>query len=467
MFPLSSINITAFLVIVIATLLLEWCIKKKLISIFNGRKLLHIVAILSCAYAIHYSKHFVQLSYVFLFFSVALFFVIKKKLLLAQTGTSYGIALFPLSFFVLLQMKFLNHDQVVFAVLTLGIADAAAGLIGFHFAKYKIKFLQEEKSVLGFLSFFVCTLLIYIFLFPQTQYNFLLIPVIAFIPALSELFSYKGSDNLTTPLITAIWIYCIQENYVLPSDVPVMIIIVLSFLAFLAYKKNWLTVSGAMAALFVGVYIAVLTHVLYLIPLAIFLGTGSMASKLNVQTKEKNGRDAIQVFANGLVAMICISLFALTKNRIYELCYFSTIAISMSDTLSSEIGKYYKQATYNIIGFHQMEVGLSGGISIAGTIAGFIAAVVIAICCYLIFPLTIFQTGLIAAVGFIGMLVDSVLGSLFQAKYKDSNNVITEIKTTQLIKGYAWCTNDAVNILSNLLVITVFILLNFFLLHGQ
>jgi uncharacterized protein (TIGR00297 family) len=461
MFLFTSVNIIAFSIIVIATFFLEFCIKKSWLSIFNARKILHISAIVSCAYAIQYSHHLISLSYIFLFFSILLLVIIKKKVLLAQTGTSYGIALFPLSFFVLLQMSLLPSSIIVFAVLTLGIADAMAGLIGFHFAKQKIKFLQEEKSVLGFFSFFITTTILYIALFPQTQYNFLLIPVVAFVPALSELFSYKGSDNFTTPIITAIWVFCIQEQYVLPNDFPLMGSIILSILAFAAYQKKWLNVSGTTAALFVGVYISVLTNWRYLIPLALFLGSGSLASKLNQHTKEKNGRDAVQVFANGFVALICISFFAISKNKIFELAYFTSIAISMSDTMSSEIGKYFKQKTYNIIGFHKMEIGLSGGISIAGTTAGLFASLILATCCYFIFTLSFLQTTSITTVGFVGMLVDSVLGSLFQAKYKDSSNCLTESKTDQLIKGYSWCTNDLVNVISNIITILLFVLLNF------
>jgi uncharacterized protein (TIGR00297 family) len=458
---LSSVNIIAFSVILTATYFLELCIKKKWVSIFNGRKVLHIAAIVSCAYAIQYSQNLIQLSYIFLFFAVLLFVIIKKNILLAQTGTSYGIALFPISFFVLLQMSFLPTIIIIFAVLTLGISDALAGLIGFHFAKQKIKFLQEEKSVLGFLAFLSATMILYVILFPQTQYNFLLIPVIAFIPALSELFSYKGSDNFTTPIITAIWLFCIQEKYVLPSDLPIMIAGILSVLAFVAYKKKWLNVSGAAAALFVGAFISVLTNSFYLIPLALFLGAGSLASTLNQHTKEKNGRDAMQVFANGLVSLICISFFAISKNKVFELAYFASIAISMSDTMSSEIGKYFKQPTYNIIGFGKIDIGLSGGISSAGTVAGFIGSLVLAVCCYFIFSINIFQASLIATIGFMGMLVDSILGSFFQAKYKDANNLITESKTYTLVKGYTWCNNDVVNIASNSITILFFILLNF------
>ena len=66
---------------------------------------------------------------------------------------------------------------------------------------------------------------------------------------------------------------------------------------------------------------------------------------------------------------------------------------------------------------------------------------------------------LVAFVGIIGMLVDSVLGSWLQAKYINSVGEVSEEKEldNKLIRGYAWCTNNMVNLLSNLLVIAGFI----------
>ena len=63
---------------------------------------------------------------------------------------------------------------------------------------------------------------------------------------------------------------------------------------------------------------------------------------------------------------------------------------------------------------------------------------------------------MIAIAGTAGMMVDSILGSLWQAKYRQ-NNDITEEKTStnSLIKGIGWLNNDGVNLLANMVVVGV------------
>ena len=60
----------------------------------------------------------------------------------------------------------------------------------------------------------------------------------------------------------------------------------------------------------------------------------------------------------------------------------------------------------------------------------------------------------IALAGSLGMILDNILGSLWQSKYKE-NDDITEEKTStnQLIHGCSWLNNDGVNLLTNLIVV--------------
>lgn len=454
---LTPLYLYCFAIILIATISIEASIRQKWINTFIGRKILHIIAVSTCAYCIHSSTHLIVLSYAFLAFSLLLFLLIHYKLFATNTGSSYGIALFPLAFFVLLQMPFLHKHTITFAVLTLALADAAAGYVGHYYSKQKILFFKEEKSWLGFSSFFIVTALLYLryfsFTFPQMTL------LVAFVPALAELFSYKGSDNFTVPIITALWLYIIQvtpDNILLQKTIILIVIIVL---AIAAWYKKWLTVSGALAALFIGTLVIFFADALHLVPLAIFLTTGSIASTLNEKQLNTTGRNATQVFANGIVAVCCLIIYSITKVELYYIAFFISIAISMSDTISSEIGKYCKQSTYDVISLKKTTIGLSGGISIAGTLAGLIASIMYAYIVYVVFSLTLQNGILIGIIGFIGMLIDSVLGSTLQAKYATINNLITEEKTSHLVKGYAWCTNDVVNNITNIITIIFYCLI--------
>jgi uncharacterized protein (TIGR00297 family) len=455
MWIFDKIYVIPFLIILLTTIIIELSIKKNNLQQFIGRKLLHIIAICCCAIAINNSAHLYELSFVFLAFSLILLVLVYKDFFSAQYQKSYGIALFPLAFFILLQFNFLTKNEILFAVLTLGFSDAIAGYVGHTFGKKQIKFLQETKSWIGFVTFYIVCIMLYFFLYGFSY--FYVAFIVALIPALSELFSYKGSDNLTVPILTALWLHIINAmpSSILFSNLVYVLIIILC--AILAYRKKWLTMEGNCAAILVGCLVIFSKDIMHLLPLAIFFATGSIASKLNKNIAEKNGRNAIQVFANGLVATICLLLFYFTKNEVYYIAFFASIAISMTDTLSSEIGKYAKQPTYDIIQLKKASIGLSGGISFAGTIAGLLATVFYSTIIYFIFSLSITHTIIIAFIGFTGMLLDSILGSVVQAKYKTTNGIIVETENGKLIKGFAWCTNDVVNIMSNLIAIILFI----------
>lgn len=99
----------------------------------------------------------------------------------------------------------------------------------------------------------------------------------------------------------------------------------------------------------------------------------------------------------------------------------AVLATANSDTWASEIGRYFKGRTYDIARFRRVEPGLSGGISFSGTLAGGFGAALIAAFAFLIsrdWISGLIVYGFIWIFGFAGMLIDSVLGALFQPKYK-------------------------------------------------
>ena len=230
-------------------------------------------------------------------------------------------------------------------------------------------------------------------------------------------------------------------------------------LAFLAFKKKWLTTSGCFTAILIG--FCFFTYLDLIFPLILFIG-GTLLSKLNKDKKEKNGRNAYQVLANGGIGVICLLYFySLPLAQFSHLGYVAfmvSFSISIADTFSSEIGCYIKGKTFDILTFQPIKTGMSGGISLEGTLGGIGGGLIAGIAAYFIVD-NLEISFLVAFVGIIGMLVDSVLGSWLQAKYINSVGEVSEEKEldNKLIRGYAWCTNNMVNLLSNLLVIAGFI----------
>ncbi len=197
----------AAVLILLTTILVKLSIDKYDINRETGRKILHLVAVMTCAYVVYHAPSRLELAVIFFISSIVLFIVAYQNVLLPSPRKSYGIALFPLSFALLLISPFTTQN-IIFGIITLGISDALAGISGEYFAKKKHLFLYEAKSWLGFAAFYLSTLGIGYFFIGFTPMLFIL----ALVPALSELFSYRGSDNLTVPLVATLWISIISDT---------------------------------------------------------------------------------------------------------------------------------------------------------------------------------------------------------------------------------------------------------------
>jgi uncharacterized protein (TIGR00297 family) len=360
---------------------------------------------------------------------------------------------------LLLVCPLIPIKDIVFAALCLAICDALAGIVGERFGKTKIIFWSEGKTLAGFLTFFLASFILAVVFFQLYSYNGIVAGVsIAFIIALTELFSKQGSDNLSVPIVAAVTTLLVRSL----SMQELMNLIFLNFFLLVGcwflIRRNWLAFSGAIAALWMAQLIFIAGGMQgFGIPL-FFLISGSLVSKLNKHGKEKHGRNAIQVFANGLVGVVCLLVFKLTALPIFLFCSIVSFCISMTDTCSSEIGMYFKQSTRDVLTFKCVLPGLSGGISLAGTLGGVVGAILITCLSYFLWPLKVHFLFVCILFGVLGMLLDSAIGSRWQVKFGKDNTGLTDhfIPGTIKMKGYYWCTNDVVNIFSNAVTTFVF-----------
>jgi len=249
-------------------------------------------------------------------------------------------------------------------------------------------------------------------------------------------------------------------------------------------RWHWLTVSGAIAAGFLAFVVLFLAK-WSIFPLVIFLVLGSLAGKIRANAKEggdaKQGkaRDHWQVLANGGIFMLLAMLAFLNESgwldsflgihtevlRFSETCHLLaliSLSVSCADTLSSDFGRVWGGSPRNIITGKRMIKGVSGGVTGAGFVGAFLGAVSIAIFVFwselssLGSSVSIFW--LVAVFGFIGSILDSVLGVLFQAKYLDEmrNQVdSSDSGRRSMAAGYRWVTNDVVNAITGVLMLLV------------
>jgi uncharacterized protein (TIGR00297 family) len=181
-------------------------------------------------------------------------------------------------------------------------------------------------------------------------------------------------------------------------------------------------------------------------------------------------RDEIQVFANGIVPLLCAVLYFITGQFAFVIGYNAALAECFADTAASGIGSLAKSA-FDPFKMKRVEQGLSGGMSLPGTLASIIAPFLFLLIS-VGFGILDFKLLIICAVAaFLGALADSMLGSLWQVKFKcKSCGAVTEKnihcgQQTVIISGFKVITNDVVNIISSfiaaLVSIALFLILNF------
>ncbi|ERJ11945.1 DUF92 domain-containing protein [Haloplasma contractile] len=247
--------------------------------------------------------------------------------------------------------------------------------------------------------------------------------------------------------------------------------LILSFmLAYGAYKKDSLSISGFYAAIIVSTLLFFFGSFILWITLMAFFVSSSLLTKYKESQKKVhmavnvNGgrRDYLQVLANGFLPVLFAIIYYFTNYIHFGVASAVTIATSNSDTWASELGVLSQGKTWSILNLQPIQRGLSGGISLLGTLASFSGATFIALIYSLmlyLFGITSLQSAIpifviITLGGVIGCFIDSYLGATIQARYKCPICLkITEHKhhhnhKTELKSGIRLVTNDVVNFTS-------------------
>lgn len=252
--------------------------------------------------------------------------------------------------------------------------------------------------------------------------------------------------------------------------VNIVIGFIFSFvIAFAGYKKESLSLNGGVSAVILGTALYYFGGLFFSVILVAFFISSSILTKYKKGLKktledinEKGGkRDYVQVIANSLLGFIFALLFFISKNHVFILAYATAFASSNADTWASELGVLSKSDPISIISFKKIERGMSGGVSFLGTIASALGAgfigVIFTVGYILIYGINsswIKLFILCSLCGFIGSLVDSLIGSTVQAKYKCivcdkyTEKKIHHGKATTHIEGIMFINNDVVNFTS-------------------
>lgn len=191
---------------------------------------------------------------------------------------------------------------------------------------------------------------------------------------------------------------------------------------------------------------------------------------LKAMHQKGNRRDLFQVLANGGMGLLMAILFGLTRDPAWAVGFAVSFASSNADTWASELGALSRNDPVSLLRLRPVPRGISGGVSLAGCAASLAGAAFIA----LIFAAEnlslrllsggfVRVTAFVAAAGFLGSLLDSLLGGTLQAQYVPAAGdakrarpalLVTERAFTdegvpnRLARGLSFVNNDVVNFAS-------------------
>jgi uncharacterized protein (TIGR00297 family) len=196
------------------------------------------------------------------------------------------------------------------------------------------------------------------------------------------------------------------------------------FIGHFAELAGWLRPRAAWAAALVGG-----------IPLAVggleaagvvifFVAVGTAASRLNPRSRDRAGRTAFQVLANGLPAAIGLALGS-------PAFFLGAYAAALADTLATEVGSRSSWAWHPLKG--RVESGTNAAVSGLGTLALGLGAFWIAPWAFALG----LPAGPVVLGGIAGAMWDTLLG-LLEDRYPWWSNDLTNLLATSLGGCVAW-----------------------------
>ena len=257
------------------------------------------------------------------------------------------------------------------------------------------------------------------------------------------------------------------------SEQSVLLLLLILLVSFLGWKTNNLSVSGALGAILAGGAIAYALGWQGLVVLGFFFASSSLWSKYRSRDKSEiedklaktSKRDWQQVLANGGSAMCFSFLYLWTGDSHLMLGALAALAAANADTWASEIGPLSQKSPVSVRTFRKAEKGTSGAISALGTFASLAGGAAIAIVSWILFEeVTVSYLILIAIAGFIGSLVDTLLGAYWQVEYKCGRcQRFTEASVhcgtkADKVKGISIVNNEFVNFSASLFAGTAAVL---------
>ena len=433
------------------------------------RKIVHILVGFEWVILYHFMGagiHFLAVCIAFLLMLAVVYWKRLMPMISSDGDNAPGTVYYAVAMTIMAIITLFVEEMILpfgIGVFCTSIGDGFAGVVGqglSHRANPKI---YGNKTFYGTLTnFIVCVMVVAVMnsIFGLGLLWWHIISV-AFFAVELELFTGHGLDNITVTLGSSLLSFAFINldsinGYVMPILITPLVI------AF-SHTKNALTKGGIIAALILDVVISVSLGNFGFIILLAFFAFGVLVDKIKKrydkarQNIEKKGtkRDAVQVLANATIPAISAVLYFIFKEQIFVVAFVASLAEALADTVASGIGAF-SRSTFDPFRMRKCEKGISGGMSILGTLASILGATIISALALAFGRITLTESLIILIAGFLGGVFDSMLGSLLQVKYKCivCGKILEREEhcgeRTHKYSGLSFVTNDTVNLLGTL-----------------
>lgn len=409
-----------------------------------------------------------------------------KSMERGKDSSDLGTVYFPISLILIILLTwnggFLGGDLKylgALGVLIMGYGDGFAAIIGENFGRRKYKIFSNQKSLEGSIAMFSFAFIVSSIImgnFISFEANIFRISfVIAVFAALIEAITPYGFDNLTVPIFSTLNAYYFVKgsSFFLFIYMACIGFVISFFIAYAAYRKESLTLDGSIGATLLGTLMYATSGIFGSIMMVVFFLSSSVLSHFKKNKKKKAARqfdktgrrDILQVFANGGVGLIHSILYYFTKNPAYLVFLGISFAAANADTWATELGILNKKDPISLRTFKPVEKGTSGAVSLFGTLSALVGSMLIGIFATFGFSflnINMSELGfewthtfqMVTLGGFIGSIIDSILGATVQGVYYSQElEGETEKKEYNgrpniLVRGFSFVNNDLVNFLS-------------------
>jgi len=336
---------------------------------------------------------------------------------------------------------------VSFAGLAVDIYVISVLLIGYRYIIERISTLSDFSSVAKVVGFIIGAWFLGIF-----SQIILIMNGMEIVTSRAILFTFIG--GLTAALLRDksmrigrnesmicislfLWLLGNTESIYIEIDPLKLVTIIgsIGVLGYFAWKMNIATVTGLLMGLIFSLVVIIFGGIGWFLVIVAFFGGGSLAAQIGYEKKIKRGsaqdngglREAKNVLANGLIAVLCVLGFAMGSDFIipremFVFAFGGAVSAAMADTISSEIGLLFRNPRL-ITTLKMVEYGTNGGVTFHGTFAGILGAVLIAGVMEVFVGVGILGMVVIVFGGFFGMMMDSLLGATVEDKFMSNEGV--------------------------------------------